>query len=194
MKRLDEFPAGLDALYGRMLEQIQPSSGRQGDLYAQIISFTLSAFRPLCLDELYYLVDDQDIAVNEFEDIVALCGSFLTIKRRVVYFIHDSAKEYLLNKASGFIFHSQQQHAVLLSRSLRNLSRSLQRDILHLESCNPRTVQKGLGSISYQCFHRISHLIESEPYTVTQELLDDSLVDKFLRQKFLFWLEALGHL
>nr|CEG04740.1 unnamed protein product [Fusarium clavum] len=95
MKRLDEFPAGLDALYGRMLEQIQPSSRGQGDLYAQIISFTLGAFRPLCLDELYYLVDDQEIAVNEFEDIIALCGSFLTVKRRVVYFIHDSAKDMM---------------------------------------------------------------------------------------------------
>ena len=199
MKRLDGFPEGLDALYGRMLEQIQPSPGVKRDLtfhelYAKIISLALGAFRPLSLDELYYLVDDQEIAVQEFEDIVALCGSFLTVQRRVVYFIHDSAKDFLLGDASGFTFDSKQQHAVLFSRSLSNLIRSLKRDILHLESPPTLTVEEGLGFISYQCLHWISHLMESEKSTVTQELTDGSLVDNFLRHKFLFWLEALGHL
>ncbi|CAG7555219.1 unnamed protein product [Fusarium equiseti] len=108
MKRLDEFPAGLDALYGRMLEQIQPSSGVQGDLYARMISFALGAFRPLCLDELYHLVDDQGIAVKEFEDIVALCGSFLTVKRRQVGSdsIHNNSMLYSFHDHSG-ICHGQ---------------------------------------------------------------------------------------
>lgn len=199
MKRLGGYPAGLDALYGRMLEQIQPTSGGEGDLsfdalYAQIISFSLGAFRPLSLDELHSLVDDEEIAVKELEDIVDLCGSFLTIQHRVIYFIHDSAKDFLLNEASGFRFSRKQQHAVMFSQSLSNLTRSLQRDILQLESCNPRTVQEALGSISYQCLHWISHLIGSEKPTATQELLDGSLLDLFLRQRFLFWLEALGHL
>ncbi|KAJ4007376.1 hypothetical protein NW766_010060 [Fusarium irregulare] len=199
MRSLDGFPAGLDALYARMLDQIQPSSGDEGHLgsdglYVQIISFMLAAFRPLSLDELYTLVDDEDIAVKELEDIVALCGSFLTIQHRVVHFIHDSAKDYLLDDASGFKFNPQQHHAVLFCRSVGNLTRSLYRDILHLESCYPRTVQEGLGSISYQCLHWISHLMESEPSTVTRELMDSSHVDNFLRQKFIFWLEALGHL
>ncbi|RBR14438.1 uncharacterized protein FIESC28_07674 [Fusarium coffeatum] len=199
MKRLDGFPTGLDALYGRMLEQIQPSPGGKEDLtfhelYEKIISLSLGAFRPFSLDELYYLVDDQEIAVQEFEDIVALCGSFLTVQRRVVYFIHDSAKDYLLHDASGFKFDSKQQHAVLFSRSLGNLTRSLKRDILHRESHATLTVEEGLGFISYQCLHWVSHLVESEQSTVTQELTDGSPVDKFLRQKFLFWVEALGHL
>lgn len=199
MKRLDSFPTGLDALYGRMLEQIQPSPGEEGDLgfdglYAQIISLTLGAFRPLSLDELYYLVDDEGISVKDLEDIVALCGSFLTIQRRVIHFIHESAKDYLLNEASGFKFDREKQHAVLFSKSLSNLTQSLQRDILYLETCNPRTVQDSLGFISYQCLHWISHLIESGPFTITQALMDGSFVDCFLRQKFLFWLEALGHL
>lgn len=199
MKRLDSFPAGLDALYGRMLEHIQPSSGVEGDLvfdelYARIISFTLGAFRPLSLDELYYLIDDEDIPVKKFEDIVALCGSFLTVQRRVVHFIHESAKDYLLNEASGFRFNLQQQHSVLFTQSLSNLTRSLKRDILRLKSDATRTVEEGLGFISYQCLHWISHLIESEQSTVVQALTDGSVLDTFLRQNFLFWLEALGHL
>ncbi|RFN44797.1 vegetative incompatibility protein het-e-1 [Fusarium flagelliforme] len=199
MKRLDDSPAGLDALYGRMLEQIQPSSRKEGDLgfdelYAQIISFTLGAFRPLSLDELYCLLDDEEIAVKDLDAIVALCGSFLMIQHRVVYFIHDSAKDYLLNEASGFRFDSKQQHAVLFSQSLGNLTRSLHRNTLHLKSHDTRKVHEGLGSISYQCLHWIPHLIESEPSTATQELMAGSLVDNFLRQKFLLWLEALGHL
>ena len=199
MKRLDDSPAGLDALYGRMLEQIQPSSRKEvdlgfDDLYPQIISITLAAFRPLSLSELYYLVDDEEIDVEDLEDIVALCGSFLTIQHRVVHLIHDSAKDYLMNEASNFRFNPGQQHAFLFSRSLSNLTRSLERDILHLESCSPRTVQEGLGSISYQCLHWASHLMESESTTVKQELLDGSFLDNFLRQEFLFWLEALGHL
>ncbi|KAJ4126988.1 hypothetical protein NW768_008609 [Fusarium equiseti] len=189
MKKLDSLPTGLDALYGRMLGDLGSD-----ELYPRIISFTLVAFRPLSLDELYYLVDEQQIAVEDIKEIVELCGSFLTIQHRVVHFIHDSAKDYLLDEASGFRFDSKQQHAVLFSQSLSNLTRSLQRDILRLESCNPRTVREGLGSISYQCLHWISHLTESEPSIVTPELKDGGLVDRFLRQRFLFWLEALGHL
>ncbi|KAM0226796.1 hypothetical protein ACHAPO_012062, partial [Fusarium lateritium] len=75
VKRLDNFPAGLDALYERMLEQIQPSSKDEQDmgfdeLYAQIVSFALSAFRPLSLAELHSLVDDDEITIKDFEDII----------------------------------------------------------------------------------------------------------------------------
>jgi hypothetical protein len=199
MKRLDNFPAGLDTLYGRMLEQIQPSPSQERDpafdeLYARIVSFALTAFRPLSVDELYPLVDDEDITVKELEDIIALCGSFLTVKHRVVDFIHDSAKSYLLNEANGFKFDPQQQHAVLFSQSLSNLSRSLHRDMLHMESDHPLTVQGALGPIMYQCTHWISHLAGCESSTITHELMDGSLVDSFLRQNFLFWVEVLGHL
>ncbi|CEI68091.1 unnamed protein product [Fusarium venenatum] len=199
MKRLDTFPAGLDALYGRMLEQLQTSSEEEGDLgfdelYAQLISIALSVFRPLSIDELYSLVDDDDITANEFEDIIALCGSFLTVQHRVVYFIHDSAKDFLLNDASGFEFCPRQQHAMLFSQSLSNLTRSLHRDMLQLETNHPLPLQKALGSFSYQCIYWIHHLTECEIATLNKQLVDGSQVDNFLRNMFLFWVEGLSHL
>ncbi|GKU06198.1 vegetative incompatibility protein het-e-1 [Fusarium langsethiae] len=198
MKKLDSFPAGLDALYGRMLEQIQPSSGPGSDpvfdkLYGQIVSFALSALQPLSLDELRCLVDNEQIAATDFEDIIDLCGSFLTVQHRVVHLIHGSAKDHLLNEASGFKFNLQQQHAVLFSRSLSNLSQSLRRDVLDLVSTQPRAVQDALGPIRYQFIHWISHLAQCESSTLAQEFIEDGLVDSFLRQNFLFWIEALGH-
>ncbi|KAF5240679.1 hypothetical protein FAUST_4205 [Fusarium austroamericanum] len=199
MKRLDSLPSGLDELYGRMLEQIQPTNGQEREpsfdkLYAQIVSFALGALRPLSVDELYCLLDDEDITVTELQEIVALCGSFLTVQHQAVYFIHDSAKTYLTGEKSGFQFDLQQQHAILFSQSLINLSRSLHRDMLGQESHQPRKAQNALDSISYQCIHWVLHLAECKPETLAQQSMDGSLVDDFLRQKFLFWVETLGHL
>ncbi|XEV04990.1 hypothetical protein FSHL1_010277 [Fusarium sambucinum] len=198
MKKLHTFPDGLDALYGRMLEQIKPLPGQKRDfgfdgLYARIISFALSSFRPLHLYELYRLVDDEEITVEEFEDIIALCGSFLTVQRRFVYFIHDTAKDYLIGDASGFEFDQEQQHAILFSQSLNNLTHSLHGDILHLESDHPRTTEEALRSFSYQCIHWISHLSKCASSVLERELTDGGRIDVFLRRKFLFWVETLGY-
>uniref|UniRef100_A0A4E9DR71 RelA/SpoT domain-containing protein n=1 Tax=Gibberella zeae TaxID=5518 RepID=A0A4E9DR71_GIBZA len=199
MMMLESFPSGLDALYRRMLEQIQPSSEHGidpsfGKLYGKIVSFALSAFRPLSLDELCYLIDDDKITVRRFQGIIDLCGSFLTVQHRTIHFIHESAKEYLLGEKSGFNFHPQHYHFLLFAQSIRNLSRSLHRDMLDQESNQPRQARDALSSFSYQCIHWISHLSECEPSARTQQLMEGGPVDKFLRQKFLFWVETLGHL
>ncbi|KAM0297321.1 hypothetical protein ACHAPM_009854 [Fusarium culmorum] len=72
MMMLESFPSGLDALYRRMLEQIRPSSEHGSDpsfgkLYEKIVSFALSAFRPLSLDELCCLIGDDKITVRRFQ-------------------------------------------------------------------------------------------------------------------------------
>lgn len=42
--------------------------------------------------------------LKALEEIVGLCSSFLTIRNDIIYFVHQSAKDYLVEKASAHIF------------------------------------------------------------------------------------------
>ncbi len=44
--------------------------------------------------------DDAD----SLEDIIRDCGSFLTIREETIYFVHQSAKDYLVEQAAATIF------------------------------------------------------------------------------------------
>lgn len=67
-------------------------------------------------------------------EIVGLCGSFLTLRERVISFIHQSAGDFLVQNASQEIFPSglQDTHHSIFSRSLRVMTSTLRRDIYSL--------------------------------------------------------------
>jgi hypothetical protein len=94
---LTAFPPGLDALYKRMINQICTS--RKSQLLKDILAVVSTVLRPVTLDELPSLVDmplrcsSNDKALVE---IVGLCGSFLTLRKRVISFVHQSAKDFLV--------------------------------------------------------------------------------------------------
>jgi hypothetical protein len=94
-------------------------------------------YRPVTLDELASFVDMPDGVAGEFEalpEIIGLCGSFLTLRERTISFIYQSAKDFLLAKASNEIFPSgkEETHHEIFLRSLRVMSRTLRRDIYRL--------------------------------------------------------------
>ena len=67
---------------------------------------------------------------NEFlTEIIGLCASFLTLRGHIISFVHQSAKDFLLNKASGDIFPSgiKDMHHTIFSRSLQAMSKTLKR-------------------------------------------------------------------
>ena len=60
----------------------------------------------------------------------------LALRERTIYFVHQSAKDFLLSKASNTIFPSR-VHGVnyeIFSRSLQVISRTLRRDIYGLRA------------------------------------------------------------
>jgi hypothetical protein len=112
LARLNDFPPGLDALYERMVLQIRNSD--YAELCNRILASIAIAYRPVTLTELTSLIDvleDTSDDVESLQEIIGFCGSFLTIQKGTIYFVHQSAKDYLFAKVSGEIFPSGKAEA-----------------------------------------------------------------------------------
>jgi hypothetical protein len=203
LKKLDTFPPGLVSLYERMMQQISVSD--DAILCKQVLASATLVYRPITLQELVALTEPlEDLADEaEMQEIIGLCGSFLTLREDTVYFVHQSAKDFLFASAYNEVFPQGAEftHHVIFSRSLTILSETLRRDMYSLEALGIaiEDVQPPepdpLAALRYACVYWIDHLYDSKP-----ELWADSVgdldvagaVDKFMRKKYLYWLEALS--
>jgi hypothetical protein len=198
LAKLNMFPPGLDALYERMMEQICNSD--DVDICKRILAYVTTVYRPITLKELTSFDDVLEATSDDLEslrEIIGLCGSFLTIREGIVYFVHQSAKDFLLKEASGI----QEVHYTIFSRSLQTMSKTLRRDIYGL--CAPgfpidqveQPDPDPLASADYSCVYWVDHLCDwdsSKSVKHRDDLQDGGAVDEFLRQKYLYWLEGLS--
>ncbi|RKK65515.1 Vegetative incompatibility protein HET-E-1 [Fusarium oxysporum] len=200
LAKLKSFPPGLDSLYKRMMEYICDSY--DADLCKKILAIASVVYRPVTLKELTSLVEPLQDLDDDLHEIIGSCGSFLTLRGEIVSFVHQSAKDFLLNQASDQILPSgiTHQHHVIFSRSLEVLSRTLQRDIYSLRAPGFPIEQVStpdpdpLASTRYSCIYWVDHLYDSEPAAKTREkdLGDGGVIHVFLQTKYLYWLEALS--
>jgi hypothetical protein len=202
IKKLEAFPPKLDDLYGRMIDQVRQSE--DAEVCNQILAIMSTVYRPVTLSELTSLVE---VPANDFDDhealseIIAVCGSFLTLREDIVTFIHQSAKDFLLREALNEILPRGigAGHYMIFSRSLEVMFKTLRRDIFNIQfpgfpakdvkspSPNP------LAAARYACVYWVDHLQGSERNeTYELSLNERGNVDKFLQQKYLHWLEALS--
>lgn len=200
---LNTFPPGLDPLYERMIRLI--CSSDIVHLCKQILAFMASIYRPITLNELTSFAELPDGARNDLQswtEVIGLCGSFLTIRDGTVYFVHQSAKVFLLEKASNEIFPSgmEKVHYAIFSRSLEVMSMTLRRDIYSLGAPGfsidnvKQPNLDPLATVRYSCVFWVGHLHDWHSSESAKHLddLEDSGVDKFLRKKYICWLEALS--
>ncbi|KPM42909.1 Vegetative incompatibility protein HET-E-1 [Neonectria ditissima] len=204
MAKLVTYPPGLEALYLRMMEQIYESL--DADVCKEILATVATTYRPITLKELTSLVE----ALQDFEDeeetlreFIGFCGSFVNIRDNSIYFIHQSAKDFLLKQGSDQIMPDglQHQHHVIFERSLDVLSRNLHRDMYSLEAVGTLIGQVStprpdpLGSSGYSCLYWVDHLHDSssaDSISSGEDLQDDAIAHTFLQEKYLYWLEALS--
>ncbi|KAM0274353.1 hypothetical protein ACHAQH_007919 [Verticillium albo-atrum] len=200
---LQTLPSGLDALYDRMMGQIRQS--RDAKLCTQILAVASVVYRPISLEELTSLVElpahfTHDSAA--LETMVGSCGSFLTLRDGIVYFVHQSAMDFVLDKASDQVlpFGIVHQHRAILTASMEVLSRTLRRDIYDLakpgfsiDDIVPPDPDP-LATARYSCTHWVDHLHDANPAQelTAEHLQDDGLVHTFLQRKYLYWLEAMS--
>jgi hypothetical protein len=200
-KKLKEFPCGLDELYQQMVDQI--CSSDDAELFKSILAVASAVYEPIKLDDLRALVHIPDIVTDDesLEDIIALCGPFLTVREGVVTFVHQSAKDYLLWGAFNkiFPFGIEREHANIFRRSLERMSKWLTRDVYNLVALGSfigdvkRPDPDPLAGLRYSCVHWINHLHDSHTTrTATDDLHEGGPVDRFLREHFLHWLESLS--
>ncbi|WPJ63730.1 hypothetical protein SMAC4_13672 [Sordaria macrospora] len=216
LTKLRAFPPGLDSLYARMIEQIIKSD--YADLCRQILAVSSIVHRPISLQELTTLVkmsDDVSYDPQSLEELIGLCGSFLTLRDQTVYFVHQSVKDFLLGNASDkagnqasqkafkwvFPFGKEDVNYTIFSRSLDAMSTTLRRDIYSLTAPgfpsdkvqvpNPDP----LATVRYSCVYWVDHLCDSVSDTDTKRhdpLRAEEVVHTFLETKYLYWLEALS--
>jgi hypothetical protein len=206
--KLTAFPSDLDTLYRQMMDQICGSE--DAELCKRILAVVSVVYRPVTLDELTAFVDMPDVdmpdGVSDDEslaEIIGLCGSFLTLRERIISFVHQSAKDFLVEKAFKEIFPSgiEDIYHAIFSRSLHVMSRTLRRDIYSLRALGysiERVKQPDLdplAALRYSCIYWVDHLYDwnSNSYANHKvDLQDRGIVDVFVRKKFLYWLEALS--
>lgn len=204
LEKLETFPPGLNSLYQRMLDQIYHSDN--ANLCQRILAFITIVYRPITVQELSPLIEKLEGMAGDLkslQEIVGLCGSFLTLRENTIYFVHQSAKDFLLAKKSTdiFPFGQGEVHRELFVKSLQVMSVSLKRDMykLHAPGYPIEQVEvpqpDPLASLRYSCIHWVDHiynwsLISSGADLV--DLQDKGSVNTFLRRKYLYWVEALS--
>ncbi|EUC27266.1 hypothetical protein COCCADRAFT_41952 [Bipolaris zeicola 26-R-13] len=204
LKKLAQFPPGLDALYNRMLQQISESGS--ADMCLRVLAVTAVLYRPVTVAELVVLTEQLADLVNDLEsvrEIIGLCGSFLTLRDDTVYFVHQSAKEFLVTKALDKVFQDgiERVHQDIFVQSLSILQKTLDRDIYNLQApgypvgnAKPPLLDP-LAVSRYPCVYWVDHFCDSKHNSLTHSVAnqgDTRTIDVFLRHKYLYWLEALS--
>ncbi|CAJ0553207.1 Ff.00g117190.m01.CDS01 [Fusarium sp. VM40] len=197
--RLEVFPRGLDPLYGRMMGYI--SSSHDAEICREILALASVVYRPVTLTELKTLLGPQyEDEFDELPQIIGCCGSFLTLRGDAIYFLHQSAKDFLLNKALDQVLPSglAYQHEVIFERSLQALSEILRRDICQLNhpgfeihDISPNILEP-LDPIRYSCVYWVDHLNDSQPTSLKNNLREGGDIHVFIQKKYLYWLESLS--
>jgi hypothetical protein len=205
MKILKDVPGDLTSLYDKTMSQILGLQYSDPELCRLVLSTTTLADRPLHWLELSTLAGLQDEIAHfaDAERIINLCGLFLIIREDYIYFIHQSAKDYLIEAANTRIFPNKESHAhsEIFSRSLQALSRTLRRgDIYGLR--NPgylnndfKTSDKDLLTpLQYSCTYWVHHFnkVDKKSPQYQNAIGKEGIIHLFFQSSLLYWLEALG--
>jgi len=204
VKKLNTFPPGLNSFYERMMHQISGSD--DASLYTQVLGLVAIVYQPITMEELASLTEQLEHTADDKEsirEIIDLCGSFLTLRGNTVYFVHQSAKDFLLANAPDVIFPSGQEeaHYVVFSRSLYVMSGILKRDMYNLQALGYPIEQvkqpepDPLAASHYSCIYWVDHFCDWYRTSYAKhrvDLQDGCAIDIFIRNKYLYWLEALS--
>jgi hypothetical protein len=208
---VEEAPTGLYELYDRMIEQIQRLKKSNLEICRLLLSTVSVAYRPLHLAEIASLCGlpgQVSVLTRNITKIVAMCGSFLTIRNDQVYLIHQSAKDYLSDEERTSVFHSQPKskiHYDIFSQSLKIMSSTLKRDMYGLVAVG-YSIDKvqipphdPLATMRYSCIYWVDHLYNAVSNSVSsntsgyhESLKDGSATHIFFKKRYLYWLEALS--
>lgn len=192
---LADMPPGLEELYSRMVSQITLLKPRRREFCQRILASVITAYQPLRLEELEGLLD----LPADVQELVRNCGSFLIIRDHTIYFIHQSAKDFLLENEAGHILLAGllPQHNSLFSSSVKVLSKKLRRNIYGLDHLG--TLVEDISPLQsdplvytrYSCEFWVDHLGDAYQLGDVDDK-DHSIILDFFKCKFLYWLEALS--
>jgi hypothetical protein len=205
---IKKIPPGLSKLYDHMMTRIEDGNEENRQRCKNVLVVTSLAYRPLSLPELTVLAGLLP-KVNP-ETIVKKCGSFLTIKKKTVYLIHQSAKDYLEANYTSRLQQGGaiQGHADISRRSIDVMSK-LRKNVYALPHLGTElgdiTVPSPdpLDGFQYSCVYWFQHVCQVysqlDLYQSVKNLRENKFdlynndqIHRFLKEHFLHWLEALS--
>jgi hypothetical protein len=209
---LENMPSGLEELYARMLGQIERLPYKDPGYCWTILQVMVLAYRPINLAELSILTGFPEglrRRLTTLKTLVEKCGSFLTVKGDIVNFIHQSAKDFVVNdpraveRVLPLPFGLQDGHRAVYIRSVTAMEATLKRNMYDLSSPGLRGSevqipdQDPLVTVRYSCLHWIDHVCEAycEPGSFDKyahDFEENGVISTFLKKYTLYWFEALG--
>ncbi|KAI1357349.1 hypothetical protein F5Y08DRAFT_352659 [Xylaria arbuscula] len=204
------FPQGLDKLYARMLDMItEDDIDNIASQCISILAVMAVSYEPLALGELITLIQpsqDYHGDTGVIESRVLYCGTFLALKNETVYFVHQSAQDYLVKDGRKQIIPlgPEEEHYRLYLRSLDALEKVLDRNMYKVPSNDvaclieniARPEPDPLNPVKHSIAHWIDHFLDSispsRPERAAKHLSEGGRIYMFLSGKYLFWLEALS--
>jgi hypothetical protein len=194
---IKEIPSGLSKLYNHMMARIEKGMRRDPQYCKGVLAVATLALRPLSLSELAVLAGMP--RNMDPRTIVRKCGSFLMTRGETVFLIHQSAKDYLDENYTSRLQLAgvAQGHADISRRSIAAMSLILKQNIYDLDfGFKPKDISPPqpdpLAPIRYSCVFWADHLLNDDRPEGKRELSDDGTVFKFLKERFLHWLESLS--
>lgn len=200
MEAVADMPTDLVALYNRMMHQINNLLRRNKRLCRHVLSAILTAYYPLSLAEVGVLAGLPDQISKDLKSIaklVTMCGSFLTVTEDKVYFIHQSAKDFLATEIHST--DAAQRHSIMFERSVAAISK-LSKNIYGLADfgSRPEDAQppdpNPLASMRYSCLYWANHLCDTcgaSTQGEAQAIINEAL-EPFLKGHLLLWIESLS--
>lgn len=199
---LAELPKGLGSLYSMIITQSDSRLSPKRKYACQILlSIVTTAERPLHLQELRTFMSFQwddfksDFTLQDMETIVKDYGSILSTRDSVVYFIHQSARDYIIQEN----FHDElhDQHFKMFQTSLDAMSKGLRYNIYGLEATGTHIMDiqpqdsNPIAPIEYCCIFWSQHLFSSYQ-TGNEKKTANAMLYTFLKRSFLCWVESMA--
>ncbi|KAH8585297.1 hypothetical protein B0O99DRAFT_657358 [Bisporella sp. PMI_857] len=132
--------------------------------------------------------------IDNVVKVVNKCGFFLTIQKNCMYFIHQSAKDFLFERAFNRIFPSRKADVVytMFSRSLEVMSKTFRRDIYGLYVFRfpienvKAPIPDSLAVAQYFCLYWVDHLLDCDRGHTTIDFIDSGSVYQFFKMSYMF--------
>ncbi|UKZ66551.1 uncharacterized protein TrAtP1_007723 [Trichoderma atroviride] len=200
MEVVADMPTDLVALYNRMMHQINSLSRRNKSLCKNLLSAVFTAYYPLSLAEVGVVAGIPDHISGSLESIaklVTMCGSLLTLNEDKVYFIHQSAKDFVYTEIHST--DAAKRHLDVFKQSVAAISK-LPKNIYGLTDFGPRPKDaqppdpNPLASMRYSCFYWANHLCDTCNASSEDEtqLIINETFKPFLNNHVLRWIESLS--
>ena len=184
-------PEDVDTAYENIF--IQTSRGKQ-HILRRVLHFMLAAFEPLSLQQMkvalniadkgVYSKNDQLLPDDSFKKWIRnLCGFFINVVKGKLYFVHESAREFLLPKYSQGVrgwrggFEPVESHALLARACL---------DRLHSLSNN--TSDKLTGFEKYAVRFWVVHFQEVKENDVLRHCAQTFMLIEEVTDSFTKWM------